>query len=193
MGSTGRARRLFAAGRNKGLLLTEREKTPSTKTVLQKQRAEGWFQGICVKELFLSPLNSPKDEKAAHQNRDPVVIQGRRCVLDQLYPLGEEEEGKDSWESKRRTLLGAGGRRKAANGAGGRRCKTRSAFTGVAEGAEVSGSRNRPRAKAHSCHTPREPSSAQHLPTLPTIRSLPRKKRKSVTLSKTATLETRER
>lgn len=33
----------------------------------------------------------------------------------------------------------------------------------------------------------------QYLPTLPTMRSLPRKKRKSVTLSKTATLGGRER
>ena len=124
LGSTGRARRLFAAGRNKGLISVGMEKTPSTKKGLQKRRAEGCFSGIHVKELFPFLLNSPKDEKAAHQNRDPVVIQGRRCVLDQLYPVGEEKEGKDSWKSKRWKSLWDAGQKKGSKRVGGRRCKT---------------------------------------------------------------------
>ena len=81
--------------------LFQRGQTPPTKKVLQKQRAKGRFYGIRVKDRSPLPPHSPKAQKAAHQNGDPVVIQRRRCVLDQLYPLGEEEEGKDSWESKR--------------------------------------------------------------------------------------------
>lgn len=67
-------------------------------------RRRAWA-GVCVGQLCPLLPKSPQRERAAHQNRDPVVIQRRRRVLDQLYPLGEEEEGEDSWESKGWTWL----------------------------------------------------------------------------------------
>lgn len=71
---------------------TEDRENTSNKGVLE---APGVGRGWCGASLC-SLLKSPQRERAAHQNGDPVVIEGRRRVLDQLYPLGEEEEGEDS-------------------------------------------------------------------------------------------------
>lgn len=67
------------------------KKTPPTKEGLEAPAAG---RGCCGES---PPKTTPKRERAAHQNRDPVIIQRRRRVLHQLYPLGEEEESQDSW------------------------------------------------------------------------------------------------